>query len=81
LCGAAPVTRRSGKSHIVVMRCGVVMRYAANVRLRNAVYHWARIATQHDPKSRPVPATRSATPQPVSALVFASGNPSGTRQK
>ena len=46
LCGAAPVTRRSGKSHIVVMR------YAAHVRLRNTVYHWARVATQHDPKSR-----------------------------
>ena len=46
LCGAAPVTRRSGKSHIVIMR------YAAHVRLRNTVYHWARVATQHDPKSR-----------------------------
>jgi hypothetical protein len=46
LCGAAPVTGRSGKSHIVIMR------YAAHVRLRNTVYHWARVATQHDPKSR-----------------------------
>ena len=46
LCGAAPVTKRSGKSHTVIMR------YAAHVRLRNAVYHWARVATQHDPKSR-----------------------------
>ncbi len=46
LCGAAPVTKRSGKSHIVIMR------YAAHVRLRNTVYHWARVATQHDPKSR-----------------------------
>ncbi len=46
LCGAAPVTRRSGKSHIVVMR------YAAHVRLRNTVYHWARVATQLDPKCR-----------------------------
>jgi transposase len=46
LCGAAPVTRRSGKSHIVIMR------YAAHVRLRKTVYHWARVATQHDPKSR-----------------------------
>jgi hypothetical protein len=25
---------------------------AAHIRLRNTVYHWARIATQHDPKSR-----------------------------
>jgi transposase len=46
LCGAAPVTRRSGKS------CVVIMRYAAHIRLRQAVYHWARTATQHDPKSK-----------------------------
>jgi hypothetical protein len=46
LSGIAPVTRRSGKSHIVLLR------YAAHVRLRRAVYHWARVATQHDPKSR-----------------------------
>jgi transposase len=46
LCGAAPVTKRSGKSHTVIMR------YAAYVRLRNTIYHWARVATQHDPKSR-----------------------------
>jgi transposase len=46
LCGAAPVTRRSGKSQVVVMR------YAAHVRLRNTVYHWARTATQHDPKTK-----------------------------
>jgi transposase len=44
LCGAAPVTKRSGKSRIVVMR------YAAHVRLRNTVYHWARVAAQRDPK-------------------------------
>jgi transposase len=46
LSGAAPVTRRSGKS------CIIVMRYAAHVRLRNTVYHWARVACQHDPKCR-----------------------------
>lgn len=46
LCGAAPVTKRSGKSHIVIMR------YAAHTRLRRAAYHWARVATQHDTKSR-----------------------------
>jgi transposase len=46
LSGVAPVTRRSGKSRIVVMR------QAAAGRLRNAVYHWARVATQHDPASR-----------------------------
>jgi transposase len=46
LSGVAPVTKRSGKSHVVVMR------YASHVRLRNTVYHWARVATQHDDKSR-----------------------------
>jgi transposase len=46
LCGAAPVTRRSGK------RCIVVMRQACNIRLRTAVYHWARVAIQHDELSK-----------------------------
>ena len=46
LSGAAPVTKRSGKSVIVVRR------YAAHVRLRDTVYHWARVATQRDPKCR-----------------------------
>lgn len=46
LSGVAPVTKRSGKSRIVLMR------QAADGRLRNAVYHWARVATQHDPVSR-----------------------------
>jgi transposase len=46
LCGAAPVTKQSGRSRIVIMR------YAAHVRLRQTVYHWARTATQHDPKSK-----------------------------
>jgi transposase len=46
LSGVAPVTKRSGKSHIVVMR------HAAQVRLRQAVFHWARTAVQNDPKSR-----------------------------
>ena len=44
--GVAPVTKRSGKT------CVVVMRYAAQVRLRQAVFHWARVAIVHDPKSR-----------------------------
>ena len=44
--GVAPVTRRSGK------RCVVMMRRACNKRLREAMYHWARVATQHDPVSR-----------------------------
>ena len=46
LSGQAPVTRRSGKS-IIVLR-----RYACNRRLRNALFHWARGAIQHDPVSK-----------------------------
>jgi hypothetical protein len=46
LCGSAPVTRRSGKS------CMVVRRYACNQRLRNATYHWGQNAIKHDPTSR-----------------------------
>lgn len=46
LTGVAPVTKRSGKS------CIVVRRYACHARLANAMYHWARIATQCDPRSR-----------------------------
>ena len=43
LTGVAPVTRRSGKS------CVVILRRACNRRLREAMYHWARVAIQHDP--------------------------------
>jgi len=46
LAGVAPVTKRSGKS------CIVVRRQACHDRLANAVYHWARVAIQHDPRSR-----------------------------
>jgi hypothetical protein len=46
LSGVAPVTKRSGKA------CLVVMRYAAQTRLRNAVFHWARVAVLNDPKCR-----------------------------
>ena len=46
LCGVAPVTRQSGK------RKTVLMRQACHPRLRNAVYHWARIAIQRDQTSR-----------------------------
>jgi transposase len=46
LSGVAPVTERSGKTRIVVMR------YAAHVRLRRAVFHWARVAIVRDPNSR-----------------------------
>src|SRR5438552_7360462 len=46
LSGVAPVTRRSGKTSVVVRR------YACNKRLANALYHWARLATQRDALSR-----------------------------
>lgn len=46
LTGVAPVTKRSGKS------CIVIRRQACNDRLSNAMYHWARVATQHDRTSR-----------------------------
>jgi transposase len=46
LAGVAPVTRRSGKYKLVVMRRACIER------LREAVYHWARVAAQHDPLSR-----------------------------
>jgi transposase len=45
LTGVAPVTKRSGKM------CVVMMRSAAHGRLRDAVYHWARVAVQRDPAS------------------------------
>ena len=46
LCGVAPVTRRSGKSLLVVRRL------AAHDRLRDAASHWARVAAHRDPVSR-----------------------------
>src|SRR6202035_5645576 len=46
LSGVAPVTRRSGKTSVVVRR------YACNKRLAHALYHWARLATQRDALSR-----------------------------
>jgi transposase len=46
LTGVAPITKQSGKSRIVLRR------HAHHSRLANAVYHWARTATQHDTISR-----------------------------
>ena len=46
LCGVAPITKRSGKRRIVIRRL------ACHPRLRNAAYHWARVAIQYDDKSR-----------------------------
>jgi transposase len=44
--GAAPVTRRSGKKKVIVMR------YACNQRLRNALYHWSRTSMQKDARAK-----------------------------
>jgi transposase len=46
LTGVAPVTKRSGKS------CIVMRRQACHHRLANSMYHWARVAVQHEPRSR-----------------------------
>ena len=46
LCGVAPVTRRSGK------QCVVLRRHACNRRLAYALFHWARVAMQHEPTSK-----------------------------
>jgi len=46
LSGVAPVTKRSGKT------CRVQMRRAVLVRLRNAIYYWAKSAVRCDPQSR-----------------------------
>src|SRR3954453_19621176 len=44
--GSAPLTRQSGKKKVVLMR------QSCNQRMRNALYHWARISVQHDDHSR-----------------------------
>ena len=46
LSGVAPVTKRSGKSLIVIRRL------AAHNRLQDAVYHWAGVAAQRDTVSQ-----------------------------
>ena len=46
LAGAAPVTRRSGKQRFVIRRL------ACNGRLQIALYHWSRVAIQHDAAAR-----------------------------
>lgn len=46
LAGIAPVTHQSGRTR------AVVMRRACNARLREAMYHWARVSLQHDPRSK-----------------------------
>lgn len=44
--GVAPITRQSGK------RQTVMMRQSCNERLRNSCYHWARVSSQNDPRSK-----------------------------
>ena len=44
--GIAPITKQSGKQKLVQMR------YACNGRLRHPLYHWARVAVQHDPATK-----------------------------
>ena len=46
LCGVAPVTRQSGGTRFVTRRLAV------HGRLRDALYHGARVAMQHDPACR-----------------------------
>lgn len=48
LSGVAPVTKQTGKNK----RGRPEMRRAANNRLRNANYHWSRVATQTDERAR-----------------------------
>ena len=48
--GVAPVTQASGKRS--GKRALVLMRRGCNIRLREAIFHWARVATQHDQRSR-----------------------------
>ena len=50
--GVAPVTIASGKRS--KGRARVQMRHACNKRLRNVVYHWARVSTVCDDRARTV---------------------------
>ena len=57
LAGVAPVTKATGGSNRTDKRNKnptkkprVLMRYACHHRLRNAVWHWARVACQKDPR-------------------------------
>jgi transposase len=44
--GVAPITRQSGK------RKSILMRQGCNQRLRDAIYHWSRVSTQCDARSK-----------------------------
>jgi transposase len=56
MTGVAPVRRQTGKNK----RGMIAMRYACNVRLRNACYHFARVSTQVDVAARHYYATLRA---------------------
>lgn len=45
LAGVAPITRQSGKSHVVMMR------RACHSRLRDVLYHWSRVASVRDART------------------------------
>lgn len=44
--GVAPITRQSGKKRLVIMR------QSCNERLRDAIYHGARVHVQHDERAK-----------------------------
>lgn len=44
--GTAPITKQSGKKRLVIMR------QACSGRVRHALYHWARVSSQIDPRSK-----------------------------
>lgn len=53
--GVAPITKQTGKrkhGKAGSRRPTVIMRRGANGRLRNALYHWARVASMCDPASK-----------------------------
>jgi transposase len=52
--GTAPITHQSGKKKVVLMRRG------CNERLRNALYHWARVSVIFDSKSKKLYASMRA---------------------
>lgn len=57
LTGVAPVSKRTGGS---TRRPLVLQRRACNERMRDAAYHWGRVAIQHDPRARQLYAKQRA---------------------
>ena len=49
MSGIAPVSRRTGGRHKAP---NVSMRRACNDKLREALFHWAKIAAQHEPRAK-----------------------------